>query len=148
MQCGSGRAFAATVAVVVVFSTLLACGSAQPPKPNYDLTGAVAWCEKALFNFAVTLSGWCCWSVRWFQGWVGPRTPCGWCANVLRCVPFWPVHVGCLSWWCCGAGVWVKHDRAVLEIFHINVTCANDCCGAKSGPTCLPSYEGWCVPWP
>jgi len=37
------------------------------------------------------------------------------------------------------AGVWVKHDRAVLEIFHINVTCIH-CCPAS--PKCLPTFSG------
>jgi len=36
-------------------------------------------------------------------------------------------------------GVWVKHDRAVLEIFHINVTCIH-CCPPT--PKCLPTYSG------
>ncbi len=38
----TGVAATAGMAAVVVFTALLSLSSAQPPKPNYDLTGAVA----------------------------------------------------------------------------------------------------------
>lgn len=43
-------------------------------------------------------------------------------------------------------GEWVKHDRSVLEIFHINITCTACCIPTPPPPTpqpkCLPSYTG------
>jgi hypothetical protein len=42
------------------------------------------------------------------------------------------------------AGVWVKHDRAVVEVFHINITCTANCLGMKSCMDgALPTYEAW-----
>lgn len=46
------------------------------------------------------------------------------------------------------SGVWVKHDRAVVEVFHINVTCVANCLDVErcvadkmaAAPTAPPSY--------
>ncbi|CAF1539662.1 unnamed protein product, partial [Didymodactylos carnosus] len=41
------------------------------------------------------------------------------------------------------SGVWVKHDRAVLEIFHINVTCVNNCDILHVSGSALPAYTAF-----
>ena len=48
------------------------------------------------------------------------------------------------------SGIWVKHDRAVVEVFHINVTCVDNCLNVErcveqklaqpDAPTTPPSY--------
>ena len=39
-------------------------------------------------------------------------------------------------------GVWVKHDRAVVEVFHIDVKCVDNCDTASCMQGGLPSYTG------
>ena len=48
------------------------------------------------------------------------------------------------------SGIWVKHDRAVIEKFHIKITCVANCESTQvvqkdssTGTSLLPKYSGY-----